>query len=294
MASRPYKIALVGIENSHATHIIEYLNVTTRRRRAEVVALIGPDDDHMAELLELGGISQRVDDLRQAQASMIGSVDALIATNRDGGLHAQYAIPFLEAGLPVWVDKPLACSTADAELIIEAATRSGAPLTSYSPLRWAHEVDDLERSTAEIGDLQAVTVTGPADPASEYGGLFFYGIHCADVAQRLVPGDPTELQVKQVRGTVIIRYQCGDTEVTLQLVKPDDHRRVPFHATLTGRSGVASTDITLGPGYVEPGIEKFLGMLDSGNPPVPYEEILRPVAVIEAARSVIEAARSAG
>ncbi|GAB3919484.1 hypothetical protein GCM10027613_23480 [Microlunatus endophyticus] len=249
------------------------------RKRAEVVALIGADDDHMAELLKLGGIVQRVDDA----SSLIGSVDGLIVTNRDGGLHAQYAIPFLAAGVPIWVDKPLACGTGDAESILAEATRSGTPLTSYSPLRWAPEVDDLVRAKDQVGDLQAVTVTGPADPASEYGGLFFYGIHCADVAQRLVPGEPSDLQVTRVRDSVIIRYRCTGTDVTLQLVKPDDHQRVPFHATLTGRHDVISTEIALGPGYVEPGIEKFLGMLDSGVPPVAYEEILRAVAVIEAA-----------
>lgn len=292
----PYKIAIVGIENSHARHIIDNLNLTTGRNRAEVVALIGDDDAQMAELMQLGGISQRVDGPRQAQpsrgqaqpswgqaqASLLGSVDALIVTNRDGGLHAQYAIPFLEAGVPVWVDKPLACSTEDAQLIIDAATKAGAPLTSYSPLRWVQAVDDLVRAKAEIGELQALTVIGPADPDSAYGGIFFYGIHCADIAQRIVPGEPTDIRVTQVRDSVITRYRCDYTDVTLQLVKPDDHGQAPFHCTLTGRHGVASTDIALGPGYVVPGIETFLGMLDSGKPPVPYEEILRAVAVIEA------------
>jgi len=259
--------------------MIEYLNVTTQRERADVVALIGDDDAHMAELMELGGIAQRVDDA----SSLIGSVDALITTNRDGGLHAQYAIPFLDAGVPVWVDKPLARSTRDAKSIIEAAARSGAPLTSYSPLRWVPTVDDLVRIKPELGALQMLTVIGPADPASEYGGIFFYGIHCADIAQRIVPGEPTDVQVTRARDTVIIRYRCDQTDVTLQLVKPDDHRQVPFHCTLTGRHGVASTDVALGPGYVVPGIETFLGMLDSGKPPVSYEEILRAVSVIEAA-----------
>ncbi|WP_460809960.1 hypothetical protein [Microlunatus endophyticus] len=31
--TKPHKIAIVGIENSHATHIIEYLNVTTEEAR---------------------------------------------------------------------------------------------------------------------------------------------------------------------------------------------------------------------------------------------------------------------
>lgn len=277
--AEPYKIAIVGLENSHATHMIDYLNVETKRSRAEVVALVGEESSRITELMELGGITQRVDD----SSSLIGSVDALIVTNRDGAQHAQHAVPFLAAGLPVWVDKPLACSTDDARKIIAEATRTGAPLTSYSPLRWAPVVDELLVTRDEIGELQALTVIGPADPDSEYGGIFFYGIHCADVAQRIAPEEPTDIQVIFTGDTVIIRYRAGEVDVTLQLVRPDDHQQVPFHCLLTGRHGVSSTEIALGQGYVVPGIERFLRMLDSGTPPVPYEEILRPIAVMEAA-----------
>ncbi|MBO0810534.1 MAG: Gfo/Idh/MocA family oxidoreductase [Microlunatus sp.] len=284
---KPYMIAIAGVENSHATEMIKYLNVATRRTRAEVVALVGEEDERMNELLELGGIRQRVRDAR----ALIGSVDALIVTNRDGALHAQHAIPFLAAGLPVWVDKPLACSVDDARMIIAEATRTGAPLASYSPLRWVRSTEELVRAKDDIGELQTLTVIGPADADSEYGGIFFYGIHCADIAQRIAPGQPSDIQVTIAHGTLIIRYRLGPTEVTLQLVKPLDHRQVPFHCVLTGRQGLVSTDIGLGPGYVQPGIEAFLGMLDSGRPPVPYDEIRTAVTIMEAAASAYTAHR---
>ncbi|QGN34184.1 Gfo/Idh/MocA family protein [Microlunatus sp. Gsoil 973] len=259
--------------------MIKYLNLATERSRAEVVALVGEDDAHLTELMQLGGIDRRVED----SASLIGEIDALIVTNRDGALHADQAIPFLAAGKPVWVDKPLACSTNDARRMIAEAVRTGTPLASYSPLRWVPDVENLAKRRDSIGELQALTVIGPADPRSEYGGIFFYGIHCADVAQRLAPGEPTEFRVSSIRDTVIIRYLSGEVDVTLQLVKPDDHQRVPFHASVTGRHGVVSSEIALGPGYVEPGIGAFLGMLGTGAPPVPYQEILRTIVVIEAA-----------
>jgi hypothetical protein len=52
-----------------------------------------------------------------------------------------------------------------------------------------------------------------------------------------------------------------------------------------------SKEIPLGPGYVEPGIEAFIGMLDSGNPPVPYDQLLVPVSVLEAAAGAYAAGR---
>ena len=281
-----YKIAIVGTENSHATEIIKYLNVKTARRRAEVVALAGEQNEHNAGLMELGGITTLVEDSK----TLIGSVDALIVTNRDGAAHYGQADPFLAAGIPVWVDKPLACSTDDARSLINTAERTPAPLTSYSPLRWLEATDRLTQQRDRIGDLQTVTMIGPADPGSEYGGIFFYGIHCADVAQRIAPGTPTDISSTVAGQTVIVGYDCGGVDVTLQLVKPDEGQRVPFHCVLVGRHGVAAADLELTEGYVEPGIEAFLGMLDSGRPPLGYDEIIHPIIVMEKVREALDTA----
>ncbi|WP_405056647.1 Gfo/Idh/MocA family oxidoreductase [Kribbella sp. NBC_01505] len=174
------RIALVGTENSHAREIIHHLNAHPISDATRIVALVGADDEHNRALAELGGITRIV----PTSAELIGSVDALIVTNRDGARHREHAVPFLDAGIPVWVDKPLAASTADARAILEAADRTSTPVTSYSAVRWVADADALAQSIETVGELQTVTVTGPADPASEYSGIFFYGIHAADLAQR--------------------------------------------------------------------------------------------------------------
>src|SRR5215210_2172425 len=47
-------------------------------------------------------------------ADMIGKVDAMLIEAVDGSVHLERAKPFLEAGIPCYVDKPFACSLADA------------------------------------------------------------------------------------------------------------------------------------------------------------------------------------
>jgi predicted dehydrogenase len=269
------RIALVGTENSHADHIIEHLNTHPVDDGTRIVALVGADDERNRKLADAGGIAQLV----PTTAELLGSVDALIITNRDGALHREHAVPFLEAGVPVWVDKPLAARTADAQAILDAARRGGAPVTSYSAVRWVPDADTL--AAAEVGEVQAVTVTGPADPDSEYSGIFFYGIHAADVAQRLVPGEPGPVTVERVGSTVVARYRTGDVLVTLQLVKPTDDGRVPFHAEVVGRTGLVSQDIKLSSDYVLPGLRIFLDMLDSGKAPLDDATLLAPITVLE-------------
>ena len=52
-----------------------------------------------------------VDDYRD----MIGEVDGILLARDDGEAHSEMASPFLDAALPVYVDKPLALSVAEAE-----------------------------------------------------------------------------------------------------------------------------------------------------------------------------------
>ena len=271
-------VAIVGIENSHAEEIIRYLNV---ERPADVpvrvIALVAGEGDRTRELAELGGIELIVAE----SADLRGKIDALIVTSRDGALHRAHAVPFLEAGTPVWVDKPLAASVADAEAIVAAAERGGTQLTSSSALRWVADTDAVVDALGSIGELQAVTVTGPADAGSPYSGIFFYGIHIADVAQRLVPGAPEDIDVQPLPGGVVARYRVGGVLVTLEFVRPDGIGQVPFRATAVGSHGVVSRDIVLGADYVQPGVDAFAGMLATGRPPLPAAQLLAPIAVLE-------------
>lgn len=74
---------------------------------------------------------------------VIGHVDAVIIATDDGADHVRRARPFIEAGLPVFVDKPLA--TTRAELVQFIAWRkSGARILSSSGMRYAPELSVLE------------------------------------------------------------------------------------------------------------------------------------------------------
>lgn len=265
------RIALVGTENSHADHIVRLLNVD-RIADARIVALVG-DDEKTRKLAAVGGIS----DVVPTSAELIGSVDALIITNRDGALHRELAVPFLEAGIPVWVDKPLAAGTADARAILDAARDT--LVTSYSAVRWVADADAI--AAADVGAVQTVTVTGPADPDSEYSGIFFYGIHIADLAQRLAPGEPGPVEVERVGSTIVARYRSGEVLVTLQFVKPTAEARVPFHAAVVGPTGLASQAIQLDDDYVVPGLKVFLQMLETGERPLDDATMLAPITVLE-------------
>lgn len=271
------RIGICGIENSHADHFVRYLNTENRHGDARVTALVSGEPDRNEKLTAGGGV-----ELVSSAPELVGRVDAAIVCNRHGSVHRDNAVPLLEAGIPVLVDKPLASSVSDAREIIAAAQRGGTVLASYSAVRFVPEVAELTGVSQEVGGAKVVTATGPADPGSEYDGLFFYGIHSVEVALHLV-GDRAvgEVQVDRVPGAVVASAPAGDVELVVTFVTPTDAGRVPFHASVTGSTGLRASELGLGPDYNAPGLARFLDAIDSGSWPMSPDALLAPVSFLE-------------
>ena len=61
----------------------------------------------------------------------------MLIESQQGGVHWQRARPFLEAGLPCYIDKPFTCSVADARKLVSLAEQKKVSIFSSSSLRYA-------------------------------------------------------------------------------------------------------------------------------------------------------------
>lgn len=84
---------------------------------------------------------------------VIGQVDAVLISTDDGADHVRRARPFVDAGLPVFVDKPMATTIEDLRQFI-AWERAGARILSSSGLRYAPELAGFIANRASLGDLR--------------------------------------------------------------------------------------------------------------------------------------------
>src|SRR6202008_556397 len=71
-------------------------------------------------------------------ADVIGYVDAVIIPTDKGEEHLERARPFIEAGVPVFIDKPLAIRTDHLDQFV-AWKREGKLICSTSAMRYAQE-----------------------------------------------------------------------------------------------------------------------------------------------------------
>jgi len=284
------RIGIVGSDNSHAIALSQLCNLNDTPdqkaiRGARVVALFGLVDERNREVAEAGKIPAIVNDPRE----MIGQVDAAFVVFRHGGLHYRYVRPFLEAGIPAFVDKPLACSVADAKKILALASRKGGLLTSFSTVRWAKGTQELIARCAELGGVRSGVFGCPADPESEYGGIPFYAIHAVEAMQQVMGLGVREVTARRSGKNTVAAVSYGDgRSATLHLLAD---AKPGFYGAAFCKEGVAGGALDISDCYVK-GLQQVLGMLRTGKRPLSDEQMLEPIRVLGAIERSVAAGKA--
>ncbi len=120
-------------------------------------------------------------ELVESPEALIGKIDAVLVLSLCGAAHWERVRPFLEAGLPAFIDKPFACTTSDAEQIIHLAAKHNCVLFGSSALRFSAEIEAFQNRAGQLGRLHGAVSYGPAKRADGNPGLFHYGIHSTEL-----------------------------------------------------------------------------------------------------------------
>ena len=211
---------------------------------------------------------------------LLGQVDAVTVAVPTAE-HARVASPFLEAGLPVLVEKPIAASLTEADAMIQLASKRGVTLAvghseRYNPAITVAMPLVMEPRFVEVHRLAAFPARG-----LDVDVVFDVMIHDIDVLLAIVQGEPLSIEavgVPVLTDRVDIantRLRFGDgciANLTASRISRDRVRKLRFfqrHALVTVdclTQQVEAFRVTRSPGR-EPVIE-------GGNIPVPDGEPL--------------------
>lgn len=101
-------------------------------------------------------ISHVVDD----PSEMLGQIDALLLARDDAECHLTFAKRFLDAGLPIYIDKPIALSLNDLDTLYRLQQYEGQIFTC-SALRYANELKLFEPELERIGQIKHIHASTP-------------------------------------------------------------------------------------------------------------------------------------
>lgn len=93
---------------------------------------------------------------------MIGKVDAILLARDDAENHLRFAQSFLDAGLPIYIDKPVALSEDTLDHLYQKERFTGQ-IFSCSALRYAQELRPSAEQMAALGDIHLVRACTPKD-----------------------------------------------------------------------------------------------------------------------------------
>ncbi|NOY59187.1 MAG: Gfo/Idh/MocA family oxidoreductase [Calditrichaeota bacterium] len=135
---------------------------------------------------------------------MIGQVDAVLLARDDPENHVAMARPFIDADVPIFIDKPLAIIREDLAYFVEQ-NKKGKLIMSCSSMRYAGECRTVKTELASLGELQLATVVGKKD-------WIKYGVHMLEALFALLD-DPKAVSVQHVsesgKDIVLVKFENG-------------------------------------------------------------------------------------
>jgi predicted dehydrogenase len=202
---------------------------------------------------------------------VIGKVDAVCITTDIGYEHVDRCKPFVEAGIPVFVDKPLTDNLKDLKTF-DKWVEEGKPIMSSSCMRYTKEYGPYRESTAELGELRLVIK--PMAKSWER-----YGIHAAEAVYPVL--GPGFLSVRNTgegkSNLVVIKHKSG---AIVQIPQIEDMYGSFGDLFLAGTASsvhVKSDDTFYS---FKKQLEAFVEYLRTGTRPFPYEETQELMKII--------------
>jgi predicted dehydrogenase len=201
---------------------------------------------------------------------LIGRIDAVLISSLCGSAHLERARPFLEAGIPTFVDKPFACSVADADAIIGLARRTGTLLLHASALRFSSSVTQLRAQIERVGPLRGLISYGPAKRDPFNPGLVHYGIHAIEVLYALMGAGCESVACTSTEGADVVTGRWHDGR--LATLRGARAGATAYGVIAYREEAVVSQPISTYDAYTNFCRELVRAFVE-GRPMVPYEEI---------------------
>jgi predicted dehydrogenase len=248
-------------------------------------------------------------------------LDAVLRLRPDGvviatpaATHAQIAIPFVEAHIPAFIEKPMATTVADAVRIGQAAWVSGAPVVVGHIQLYNPAFQAVKNLLAEVGTVQAVYWDGMNDrPRTDSSVLWDWLPHGLSMAHALFGVNPVAAQAWGIGDparfkAAIVNFDIAGVPfiANVSWISPrkrhcmtivGENNSLTFDDTAQNKLSLHSPQGTSYPGYDDElaltrELRAFVGALGSGS--LDAARLESDIAIVRTIAAAEESARNAG
>lgn len=271
------KIAILGCENSHAATFLDFIYNTDKYRDVEVVGVYSNEPDSAKALNEKFGVK-----VLENYADAVGQIDGLVITARHGDLHYEYAKPYLDSGIPMFIDKPLTIKASDAVEFMNALKTRSARVCGGSSLKHDIGVKTLksERESLVDGETLGGFVRAPLNADNIYGGFYFYAPHLVEVVSEIFGRYPLSVLAERKGNVTNVKFNYDN--YTANGIFVDDN--YVYYACRFADKSVKGMNLesTKENNWFESEFDEFYAILGGAESPTSYEDLFSSVFVMNA------------
>jgi hypothetical protein len=224
---------------------------------------------HIAEASRIPHVVERFTD-------MIGEIDGLLLARDDAECHYQFAVPYLDAGIPVYVDKPLALSVSEAQRLF-ARERFAGQLFTCSALRYARELSLSAQARMEIGHIRYIHAMAPKDWDR-------YAVHVVEPMLALIDGGGEMLHTQVWREDGITALSLAWASGIQATVTTLGARACPFALRVCGRDAWRELVFSDSFSAFKSALQDFVSGIRERGVRIRRESVLEIVRIIEDGR----------
>lgn len=284
-----FKVAILGCENSHANIFLNALYNDKLVTDVEIVGVYGydPIDTNAAQKLhEKFGVY-----VAENYDEFVGKVDGVIITARHGDHHYKYAKPYIEAGIPMFIDKPITCTEEDAKAFMAELKAHNVPVCGGSVFGLAPYVNELKKAVADgtYGKVFGGFTRAPMNLDNPYGSFFFYTQHLVQATMDIFGYCPKSVQAfpREKVYTCILRYE--DYDVSMEFVNLDMDN--VYYVGISCEKGYVGESVEFTTADWNQEFLEFHELLLGKPQKKSYEDFFSPVYVLNAIHRSLESGK---
>jgi predicted dehydrogenase len=226
------------------------------------------DRDTSEDIAKASRIPNIVSDLED----LIGKVDAVLLARDDADSHLAMGRPFLEAGLPIFIDKPLAYNIADAQKILNLQEYENQIFTC-TPLRFAKEFKSDLIDIESLGELKFVDATINKD-------WLKYGVHIIEPVLTILKerGSIQEVTETNSNGVKIVSVIWKEVTANFKTV---GNLQTPIKLRLFGTKGYKELTFQDTFYAFRSSLKYFIDLINNRVKNIPRHETLETIKIIE-------------
>ena len=267
------KIVMLGCENSHVKTFLTIMkNNPEKYKGIEVIGVYSEDDGAMQQVSEAFSIPAM-----KSYDEAVGVADGIVVTARHGGKHYPYAKPYIESGVPMFIDKPITVDEEEAVAFMRECRDAGVKLTGGSCCKYASEIAEMKKQLKK-GDIRGGLVRAPINMDNPYGGFFFYSQHLVEMLGELYGLYPRSVKAFRADQAVSVLFSYDGYDVVGLYTELSNH----YFVSVALKDQTLASNATIGTDCFTHEFDEFCGLLMGGEQKTSYDDFIAPVFVLNA------------